>query len=210
MSEKIFREIKMFYIKYGKRLFDLFLVFLTIPIWLPVFFLVYIVVFIHGRPVFYHGERIGKDLKTFKIVKFRTMAIDSGNERSGDTVFEGDKRVGKMGGFLRKYKLDEIPQLFLVLSGKMSLVGPRPELPIYVDREYYYKHGISDLRPGITDFSSIKFRDLSSIIPKGDTNTFVKERIIPQKNKLRKFYAERVSFCTDLIIILRTLKSILR
>ena len=208
MSERIFRESKMYYVNYGKRLFDLFSVFLTIPIWLPVFFLVYVVVFIQGRPVFYHGERVGKDLKIFRIVKFRTMEVDSGKERSGDTVFEGDKRVGKTGSFLRKYKLDEIPQLFLVLSGKMSIVGPRPELPIYVDREYYHKHGISDLRPGITDFSSIKFRDLSSIIPKSDTNIFVKERIIPQKNKLRKFYAERVSFCIDLIIIFRTLKSI--
>ena len=198
----------MYYVNYGKRLFDLFLVFLTIPIWLPVFFLVYVVVFIQGRPVFYRGERIGKDLKTFRIVKFRTMEVDSGNERYGDTVFDGDKRVGKTGSFLRKYKLDEIPQLFLVLSGKMSIVGPRPELPIYVDREYYHKHGISALRPGITDFSSIKFKDLSSIIPKGDTNIFVKERIIPQKNKLRKLYAEKVSFCVDLIIILRTLKSI--
>jgi len=198
----------MHYVNYGKRLFDLFSVFLTIPIWLPVFFLVYVVVFIQGRPVFYHGERVGKDLKIFRIVKFRTMEVDSGNERYGDTVFDGDKRVGKTGSFLRKYKLDEIPQLFLVLSGKMSIVGPRPELPIYVDREYYHKHGISALRPGITDFSSIKFKDLSSIIPKGDTNIFVKERIIPQKNKLRKLYAEKVSFCVDLIIILRTLKSI--
>jgi len=200
----------MFYVKYGKRLFDLFFVLSTIPIWFPVFFLVYVMMFIHGMPVFYHGERVGKDLKTFRIVKFRTMAVRSGNEGSGDTVFDGDKRVTNIGGFLRKYKLDEMPQLFLVLSGKMSLVGPRPELPIYVDREYYHKYGISDLRPGITDFSSIKFRDLSSIIPKGDANTFVKERVIPQKNKLRKLYAESVSFWTDLIIIFRTLKNILR
>jgi lipopolysaccharide/colanic/teichoic acid biosynthesis glycosyltransferase len=199
----------VFYNKYGKRLFDVLAVSLTIPLWLPLIFIVSIAIYtVDGLPILYFGERVGKDMETFNIVKFRTMFVDTGREETGDTVFDGDSRVTKLGKILRKYKLDEIPQLFLVLIGRMSLVGPRPELSIYVNKDYYIKNGISSLRPGITDYSSIKYRNLSAIESDGCKNKFIENKIIPRKNKLRRLYSKKVSFCTDLFIILRTIRNI--
>jgi lipopolysaccharide/colanic/teichoic acid biosynthesis glycosyltransferase len=199
----------MFYNNYGKRLFDVCLVLLAIPIWLPLIFIVSIaIIIIDGFPILYIGERMGKNMKTFNIVKFRTMSSGTGREEEGDTVLDDDNRVSKLGKKLRKYKLDEIPQFFLVIIGKMSIVGPRPELPIYVNKSYYIKNGIDRLRPGITDFASIKYRNLSLIKYDGDKNKFIESKIIPRKNKLRRLYSKKISFSTDLLIILKTFQKI--
>ena len=138
------------------------------------------------------------------------MHVKSGLESTGDTVIDSDIRVTKIGSILRKIKADEIPQLFLVLSGKMSIVGPRPELPIYVDKEYYLKSGIADLTPGLTDFSSIYYYKLTRYIPKENVNKYVEKFIIPKKNRLRKLYATKISFKTDLYLIYKTIIRILK
>ena len=139
------------------------------------------------------------------------MQINAGREDSGDTVLEGDPRVTKLGLVLRKYKIDEIPQLFQIMSGKMSLVGPRPELPVYVNVKYYRISGISSLRPGITDLSSIKYRNLYSIIKSSnDSDKYIESVIIPKKNRLRRYYAKKVSFCTDMFILLKTIQKIFK
>jgi|APSaa5957512535_1039671.scaffolds.fasta_scaffold01407_9 lipopolysaccharide/colanic/teichoic acid biosynthesis glycosyltransferase len=202
----------MLYRKYVKLIIDFLIVLIASPLWMPIFFICYIVVLIiDGRPVLYYGERVGKDLKLFNIIKFRTMQINAGREDSGDTVLEGDPRVTKLGLVLRKYKIDEIPQLFQIMSGKMSLVGPRPELPVYVNVKYYRISGISSLRPGITDLSSIKYRNLYSIIKSSnDSDKYIESVIIPKKNRLRRYYAKKVSFCTDMFILLKTIQKIFK
>ena len=191
-------------------MFDFLIVLILSPFWVPIFFLIFILVFIiDGRPVLYYGERVGKNLKLFNVIKFRTMHINAGNEKTGDTVLEGDPRVTNLGLVLRKYKIDEIPQLFQVLSGKMSLVGPRPELYVYVDEFFYKKKEIYSLRPGITDLSSVKYRNLYNLIKSSNnSNKYIESVVIPKKNLLRKYYAKKVSFCFDLLIIIKTIRKI--
>lgn len=191
-------------------MFDFLIVLILSPFWVPIFFLIFILVFIiDGRPVLYYGERVGKNLKLFNVIKFRTMHINAGNEKTGDTVLEGDPRVTNLGLVLRKYKIDEIPQLFQVLSGKMSLVGPRPELYVYVDEFFYKKNEIYSLRPGITDLSSVKYRNLYNLIKSSNnSNKYIESVVIPKKNLLRKYYAKKVSFCFDLLIIIKTIRKI--
>lgn len=199
------------YKNFFKRIFDLLLLMSTVIIWMPMFIIIYFVLLVfQGTPIFYVGKRNGKNFKEFNIIKFRTMHVKSGLESTGDTVIDSDIRVTKIGSILRKIKADEIPQLFLVLSGKMSIVGPRPELPIYVDKEYYLKSGIADLTPGITDFSSIYFYKLTRYIPKENVNKYVEKFIIPKKNRLRKLYATKISFKTDLYLIYKTIIRILK
>jgi lipopolysaccharide/colanic/teichoic acid biosynthesis glycosyltransferase len=163
---------------------------------------------VDGSPVFYFGDRSGQNFKIFRIIKFRTMKVGSGREIAGDTVSSNDSRVTKLGFFLRKYKIDELPQLLLVLLGKMSIVGPRPELPIYVDKKYYSESAIDLLKPGITDFSSIYFRELSEMIPSANTNSYVEQKVLPRKNRLRRFYAQKMSFSVDLHIICKTISRV--
>ncbi len=200
----------MFYKNYVKRILDVLFVIVTSVIWVPVFVILFILVLaIDGPPVLYRGERVGRDLKIFSILKFRTMKVGAGKEEQGDTVTVNDDRVTRIGKMLRESKLDELPQLLLVLTGRMSIVGPRPELPVYVDREYYIKADIATLRPGITDLSSIHFSRLSEMIPSENTNAYVEKRIIPHKNRLRRLYAKKVSFQLDMYIICKTLQKVL-
>lgn len=190
-----------------KRVFDLILVLLSSPVWLIIFLiLTMILYFTKQRPIFYIGDRMGYKNKIFKIIKFRTLLENSGSETSGDTVGLDDKRQTYIGKFLRLYKLDELPQLFLILIGEMSIVGPRPELPIYVDKEFYEKKNISSCKPGLTDYSTIKFFELSKIVKDKKVNEYVENFILKKKNILRAVYAKKISFCTDVKIIFLTLK----
>ncbi len=193
------------YKKYYKRLFDIFFCILTSPIWLIFFFFIFFFLYlINYKPIFYKGDRIGKKNKKFKILKFRTLKTGSGKENIGDTVKHKDVRLTKIGYILRKFKLDEIPQFFQIIVGEMSIVGPRPELPIYVNKNFYKKHKISDLRPGLTDYSSIYFINLQKKIPKRNTKKFVENFILKKKNFFKKKYSNDVSFFTDLKIIYLT------
>lgn len=195
----------------NKRLTDILLSSLGLVVLAPVMIIVAIWIIIDSPgPVLFRQERVGRYGKIFRIRKFRTMAHNS--EQQGLQITVGaDKRVTRAGRWLRRHKIDELPQLIDVLIGNMSLVGPRPEVPRYV--AHYPSHTreiVLSLRPGITDQASIEFRNESEILGKSDdpSRTYVEE-ILPLKLKYHLDYAKNQSFLIDLTIILRTLKSLL-
>lgn len=161
----------------------------------------------HG-PAIYRGRRIGRNGRPFYIYKFRTMCVDA--ERDGTTTRINDARVTRVGLFLRKYKLDELPQLLNVLSGDMSLVGPRPEVEEHTAAYSNDERRILDVKPGITDFASIRFIDLTTELGAEDPHTAYVTRIRPEKNRLRLEYVRRRSFSTDLRILGATVVAVLR
>jgi lipopolysaccharide/colanic/teichoic acid biosynthesis glycosyltransferase len=159
-----------------------------------------------GSPVIFRQTRIGLHGKEFQLLKFRTMKTAA--ERSGKLTVRDDLRVTPVGAILRKYKLDELPQLLNVVRGDMSLVGPRPEVPEYVahysDRE---REIVLSVRPGITDAASIRFRDESSLLEESrDPERFYISTILPEKVAMYQEYVETRSFIGDLRIILATVK----
>ncbi len=156
-----------------------------------------------GNGVF-RQKRIGKDGKPFDIYKLRTMKMGSSSE---DTVtIEGDHRLTSFGVFLRKYKLDELPQLWNVLKGDMSLVGPRPDVPGFADQLSGRNRRILELRPGITGPASLKFRDEEkTLATQSDPPAYNREVIWPQKVKINVEYADSHSFFGDVGYILKSL-----
>lgn len=162
-------------------------------------------------PVFFRQERVGRFGRTFFIHKFRTMAVDA--EVKGPQITIGkDRRVTRAGHFLRKMKLDELPQLIDVLCGQMSVVGPRPEVPRYValyPEEVRAK--VLSVRPGITDWASIRFRDENDILARSSSpeEAYVRE-VLPIKQRYYVEYVENHSFLGDMGIIFATLGAILK
>ena len=175
-----------------KRFIDLLLVVLTLPLWLPLFFLVAILVFIvEGRPVFFTQERAGLKGKTFVLFKFRSMRKETGDKEE-DT---DEKRLTRFGQFLRKTSLDELPQLFNVLGGSMSLVGPRP-LPVrYLPRYSKEQARRHEVRPGITGWAQVNGRNTL------DWNT---------KFECDVWYVDNHSLFLDIKIMFMTFSSVLR
>jgi lipopolysaccharide/colanic/teichoic acid biosynthesis glycosyltransferase len=159
-------------------------------------------------PVLFRQVRIGRGFRPFTILKFRTMVVDA--PKLGAAITCGDDpRITAIGRFLRKTKLDELPQLFNVLRGDMSLVGPRPEVPRYVEmfREDFAE--ILAVRPGITDLASITYRNESEILGRArDPQAEYVERILPDKIRLAKEYRRRSSVLFDLRLIVRTIAAI--
>lgn len=158
--------------------------------------------------VFFIQERVGKGSKTFGLYKFRTMKVNS--ESKGQlTVGMNDSRITKIGGFLRKYKLDEIPQLLNVIMGDMSIVGPRPEVRKYVNLYTNEQLKVLNVRPGLTDLASIEFINENEILGKAKNpeKTYIK-KIMPQKLKLNLEYIEKASFGYDLKLIFKTIGKI--
>lgn len=161
-----------------------------------------------GRPILYRAIRTGQFGKPFKMYKFRTMVV--GAERlGGPSTGKNDPRVTRVGGYLRKYKLDELPQLLNVLKGEMSFVGPRPEVPQYTELYSGDEKLILTVRPGLTDYSSLKFINLAEVLGSESVDAFYEEQVRPQKNKLRVKYAKEHTFWGDLKIIALTLYGIL-
>lgn len=160
-------------------------------------------------PVFYRGERVGKDGKPFRIFKFRTMVKDA-EKMGGPSTSADDPRLTKFGKFLRKYKLDELPQLINVLKGEMSLVGPRPEVPSEVETyNEETKKIILSVKPGMTDLATLANLHEEEIL-KGseDPHQTYRKLIKPRKLKLAVEYVKKRSFWLDLVIILKTIKSL--
>ena len=157
-----------------------------------------------GRPVLFSQMRVGKDGKPFRIWKFRTMrACSYGNV----ITVAGDARVTKVGATLRKYKLDELPQLVNVLIGDMSLVGPRPEMPEHVQFEAPIWRAVLCVRPGITDLASLLYRDEERILGASeDPYAFYRESVLPAKLLLNLTYLQSRSFWQDLKLILLTIR----
>ncbi len=161
-----------------------------------------------GFPVFYLQSRVGKNNRNFKLFKFRTM--QSGADKKGLLTVGGrDPRVTGVGYYLRKYKLDELPQLFNVLIGNMSLVGPRPEVRKYVDLYNAEQMAVLSVKPGITDLASLKFINENDLLAQSSDpeKTYIEE-IMPEKLALNKEYIQRHDFSMDLRIIFSTLKKI--
>lgn len=159
-------------------------------------------------PVFFRQDRVGKDSKIFKIYKFRTMVHDA--ERLGRQITVGeDRRVTTVGRTLRKYKIDELPQLINVFKGEMSFVGPRPEVPKYVVKYNRRQMLVLLTRPGITDYASIKFSNESEILGKSSNpeEMYIRD-IMPQKIELNLKYIEDMGLLTDIKLIFQTLAKI--
>ena len=193
-----------------KRVFDWLISSLTLFILSPLFFLLTILIKVESAgPVFFRQERVGRYGKIFRIHKFRTMVNNA--DRGGLQITVGkDRHITKIGSLLRRYKIDELPQLIDVWSGDMSLVGPRPEVPQYVAK---YPADIRDavlsIRPGITDLASIEYRNENEILGlAADPETEYLEKILPAKLSYYMDYIENHSFLYDLKIIFKTLATL--
>lgn len=156
-------------------------------------------------PVFFKQIRVGQGGKEFKILKFRTMVVDA--EKLGRQITVGaDNRITKVGAFLRKYKLDELPQLFNVFKGDMSLVGPRPEVPRYVNMYNDEQRKVLDVKPGITDLASIRYRDENELLGKAENpDEFYINTIMPDKLALNIEYINKSNLFLDIYIIIKTI-----
>lgn len=190
-----------------KRLYDLFLSIFALIILFPVFIIIIAtIIIVDGFPVFYIQKRVGENWKSFSIYKFRTMKNDSTGTCPGLTV-KDDLRITKTGKFLRSLKLDELPQLFNVIKGEMSLIGPRPELHRYAEHYKEEYTQILKVKPGLSDYASIKFRNESELLlSSADADEIYINKIMPQKLFLNRKYVMEQSFFTDLKIIYLTLK----
>ncbi len=157
-----------------------------------------------GGPVFFSQRRVGKGGKEFRIWKFRTMRAGSCGSK---VTAAGDRRVTRVGRVLRRCKLDELPQLFNVLMGDMSLVGPRPEVPEYVQLGEPIWQAVLQVRPGVTDLATLLFRDEEKLLgASGDPHTFYRETVLPEKLVLNLGYLRFKSFRRDLMLILLTIR----
>ena len=193
-----------------KRIFDITLSLFGLIILLPFMLIIAILIKFDSKgTVFFKQIRITKGGKEFKIFKYRTMK--AGSDKYSQITVGKDERITKIGSFLRKYKLDEIPQLINVLIGDMSLVGPRPEVPKYVALYTDEQKEILKVKAGITDYASIEFSDENDLLAsEEDPDKEYIEKIIPKKIELNKKYLSEISVLTDIRIILLTIKKILK
>lgn len=192
-----------------KRCFDILMSMLGLIILSPLFLVIAIWIKLDSPgPVFFRQTRVGRFNKDFRIFKFRTMRTDAA-QGSLLTVGE-DPRITRSGRILRKYKLDELPQLINVFLGQMSLVGPRPEVRRYVDLWTPEQMHVLDVRPGITDPASIKFRNESELLAQAeDPEQYYIEVIMPEKLRLYLDYVRNHSFLGDIFLIFKTFHAIL-
>lgn len=194
----------------SKRLFDILSSLVGLVLLLPLFFIVSLLIKLdsHG-PIFFRQIRVGKNGVTFRIFKFRTMSADA-ETRGLQVTTSADQRITRIGGILRKYKIDELPQLINVLTGEMSLVGPRPEVPQYV--AHYpseTKEIVLSVSPGITDNASIQFRNENELLEgKSDPEKYYIETILPKKLDMYVDYVQNRTFLNDIKLIFKTLLGI--
>jgi lipopolysaccharide/colanic/teichoic acid biosynthesis glycosyltransferase len=194
----------------AKRIFDLFFALVGILILLPLFLAIAIWIKLDSPGnVLFRQIRIGRFGREFSIYKFRTMVADAESRGKQITVAK-DTRITRSGQFLRKYKLDELPQLFNVVKGEMSLVGPRPEVPKYVAYYTAEQRRVLDVLPGITDPASIKFRNESELLEEtaNPENVYINE-IMPQKLELNMQYLGKDNLGFALLVILKTLQQVI-
>jgi lipopolysaccharide/colanic/teichoic acid biosynthesis glycosyltransferase len=189
-----------------KRAFDIMCSFTGLIVLSPLFAVAAISIKIDSKgPVFFLQERMGRNFRPFRIIKFRTMA--AGAERAGSLItVSGDSRITRLGHILRKYKIDELPQLINVLKGDMSLVGPRPEVKKYVELFRTDYGRLLTVRPGITDPASLRYSDEEGILLLSANweEDYVK-RILPAKIRLSSAYVDNHGVVTDIKLILKTI-----
>jgi lipopolysaccharide/colanic/teichoic acid biosynthesis glycosyltransferase len=193
------------------RFFDLLFSFIGLILLLPFFLIIGIILVIYSRGgIFFIQERVGKNNRNFRLIKFRTMVSDA-DKQGGLTVGARDSRITRIGFLLRKYKLDELPQLINVLKGEMSLVGPRPELRKYVDLYSEEQKKVLAIRPGITDIASLEYIDENEILgtSANPEQTYI-EQILPAKLELNRKFLENRRLGNYFRIIGLTIKKIFR
>lgn len=193
-----------------KRLLDIIICFIASLLLAPVWIILPLLIVIdsEGNP-FYVQKRVGKDNKDFNLLKFRTMY--AGTDKKGLlTVGDNDRRITRIGYFLRKYKLDELPQLFNIIKGDMSIVGPRPEVRKYVQLYNEHQRNVLKVRPGLTDYASIEYIAESELLAQSDNPeyTYIQD-IMPKKIELNLKYIENQSLRLDFELIIKTLLKII-
>lgn len=194
-----------------KRLFDIFFSAMGLLTLFPFFLLIALLIKIDSRgSVFYKQERIGRNGKPFMMIKFRTMKTDS-DSKGLLTIGSKDPRVTKVGYYLRKFKIDELPQLINVFQGDMSFVGPRPEVKKYVDLYNIEQMEVLSVRPGITDYASIEYRDESTLLAESaNPEEFYISTVMPAKLNINLAYINNRSIFKDITIILKTILTIFK
>ena len=197
IDARVVTGYKSFYNRKVKRVIDTILASFILVIMSPVFLVVSLgIVLEDGFPILYRAERGGYKNKPFKICKFRSM-IKNADKVGGDTTALNDNRITKVGSIIRKMKIDETPNLLNVIRGDMSFIGPRPELLRYTEQYTGTEKAIFEVRPGMTDYSSLEFINLDEIVGSQDADEMYERYVLPRKNKLRVKYAATVSFVTD-------------
>lgn len=192
-----------------KRFFDIVASGCGLLVLLPLFLVIAIWIKLDSKgPVFYRQVRVGRHNKDFRIIKFRSMRVGA-DKGSLVTIGGRDPRITRSGYFIRKYKLDELPQLINVFIGQMSIVGPRPEVRHYVDYWTKEQLHVLDVRPGITDPASIKFRNENELMEKADNpENYYINVIMQEKIRLYLEYVDIVGFWYDIKLIFKTFKVI--
>ena len=193
----------------AKRTFDLIVSIVGLVAFSPILLMTALVILITlGWPILYSPTRAGRFNKPFTVRKFRSMRIAEGPTSYHSS--DDDPRVTTVGKWIRKFKLDEVPQLWNVVKGEMSLVGPRPETPDYIKLYTPEQIVILDVTPGITDFASIEFADLGSMLKGDDPDKIYFETIWDRKMELRMKYVQERSFLGDIKLIFLTLSAVVR
>lgn len=193
------------YNRYIKRVIGLVIAIPVFFVAIPFYVVISLAIFLEdGSPVFYRPLRGGYKNKPFRIFKFRSM-VKNADRIGGGTTAMHDPRITKVGAFLRKTKLDESANLLNIIGGTMSIIGPRPELLRYTDQYEGAEKEIFEVRPGITDFSSMEFINLDEIVGTVNPDEMYEKYVLKRKNELRIKYAESVSFTTDAVIFFKTL-----
>ena len=184
---------------WGKRIFDFLMAFVLIWVFVPL--LVCLAAFVFcasGRPVFFVQERVGRHGRRFKLWKFRSMTVGEGPE----VTAKDDPRQTIWGRFLRRHKLDELPQLWNVLYGDMSFVGPRPEVPTFVDLDDPLQKRVLSLRPGLVDPAVLKWLDEENMLAgRSDPESYYLAKVKPEKLRLSATYVDEASFLKDLALL---------
>ena len=195
----------------AKRAMDIVLSACALAVLWPLLLLIALAIWIDDPgPVFYRQVRVGRNGKTFRIFKFRSMVMDA--EKKGLAITVGrDSRITRVGAVLRKTKLDELAQLLNVILGQMSFVGPRPEVPKYVELYTPYQRQVLLVRPGITDYASIAYRNENDLLAgTDDPEKMYIEQIMPDKIELNMKYLREISPLADIRLILKTIVAVIK
>ena len=176
----------------------------------PIFMLVALLILCDdGGPVFFRQVRVGRHGTPFRIHKFRTMGVRGEQQGPQITIGSRDSRVTRIGFYLRKFKIDELPQFLDILAGTMSFVGPRPEVPRYVELYTHAQREVLNVSPGITDLASIAYRNENDILAASqDPETTYVNEVMPAKIALNLQYIATRSLWKDILLIIQTLKAV--